>query len=340
MRIGFNPNKNQENFESDYFHQVVIPVYIPHQEGYFKDSFEILKVCLQSLFKTIHDKTFITIVSNGSSVEINNYLNDLFLQGIIHEIIITNNIGKTNAVLKGIVGHDFPIITVSDADVLFLSNWQSSTYDVFECFPKTGVVCPTPSSRSLRTYTANFYWDVLFSKNLKFSKVKNSEALKMFALSVGNAKFYNEAQLRKYLTISNENCQAVVGAGHFVATYRGDIFDTITTKYSKFKLGGDSLGKVLDIPVVKNGFWRLSTHDNYAYHMGNVLEDWMQVEINTLQKNDFSGLVILSKKSLNSNLSYFIKSRLFSKFILNKKIMPYFFIYKGLSKSEAKEYLT
>ena len=339
MRVGFNPHKDKVQPKSEFFHQVVIPVYIPNQEGYFKDSFEILKLCIESLLLTSHNKTYITIVNNGSYDEVTDYLNELFLKNRIQEIIQTSNVGKLNAVLKGFVGHDFKLITVSDADVLFLNNWQKATYLVFENFPKVGVVCPTPSSRSLRTYTSNIYWDSFFSKKLQFSEVKNPEALKMFGSSVGNVDFYNEFHLQKYLTISNNNEKAVVGAGHFVATYRGDIFDDIAVKYSNYKLGGNSEGIFLDIPVIKKGFWRLSTAENYAYHMGNVLEDWMHTKKATIQRDNFSGKVILSKKSNVSKFSVFIKSRLFAKFILNKKIMRRFLIWKGLTKEEAKDYL-
>ena len=44
MRLGFNPHKDKQQIKSDYFHQVVIPVYIPNTEGYFEDSFEIFKL--------------------------------------------------------------------------------------------------------------------------------------------------------------------------------------------------------------------------------------------------------------------------------------------------------
>ena len=37
MRLGFNPHKDKKQIKSDYFHQVVIPVYIPNEEGYFKE---------------------------------------------------------------------------------------------------------------------------------------------------------------------------------------------------------------------------------------------------------------------------------------------------------------
>ncbi len=81
MRIGYNPHKDKPQSASSYFHQIIIPVYIPNQEGYFKDGFEILKLCLHSLFKTIHDKHCVTIVNNGSCELIVDYLNDFIPAG-------------------------------------------------------------------------------------------------------------------------------------------------------------------------------------------------------------------------------------------------------------------
>jgi len=339
MRVGFNPHKDKIQPASNYFHQIVIPVYIPNQEGYFKDSFEIFQLCLESLFSTIHNKTHLTIVNNGSSKTVVDYLNELLKENKIQELIHTSNIGKLNAIIKGVSGTDFPLITIADADVLFLNNWQEATYAVFENFPKTGAVCPTPSSRSLRTHTANVYWDLFFSRKLKFSKVINPDALQMFGHSVGDIDFYNKIQLEKYFTVSNGNTKAVVGAGHFATTFRGEIFNTIKNRHTKYKLGGDSESKFLDIPVVKKGLWRLSTANNYAYHLGNVFEDWMQIECDKLVVNRIESNFELKKTKLGSFFSYIVKNKLFGKFILNKKIMKYYLIWKGLSKKQAKVYL-
>jgi len=339
MRLGFNPNKDQETVSLSYSHQIIIPVYIPNQNDYFKNSLTILKLCLESLFLTVHKKTFITVVNNGSCDEVKNYLHELYLEKKIHEVLETANIGKLNAILKGIVGHNFPLITITDSDVLFLNGWQKATYSIFENFPRAGVVCPTPSSRSLRTYTSNIYWDNFFSKKLAFSKVKNPSALKNFAISVGNPDFYNESHLENYFTISNKNEKAVIGAGHFVGTYRGEIFNSLEVKYSNYKLGGNSESKILDIPVVKNGFWRLSTEDNYACHMGNVVEKWMYDEVSKLEKDVKETDFELKPIGSSSKWFYIIKSKIFGKFILNKKIMKYFLIFKGLPSKDAEYYL-
>jgi uncharacterized protein CbrC (UPF0167 family) len=267
------------------------------------------------------------------------YLDELYQQNKIQELIHTSNIGKLNAILKGVSGNDFPLITIADADVLFLNNWQRATYAVFENFFKTGAVCPTPSSRSLRTYTANVYWDLFFSRRLKFSKVINQNALQMFGESVGESVFYNKIQLEKYLTVCNDKIKAVVGAGHFVTTYRGEVFNAIENRYANYKLGGNSESKFLDIPVVEKGYWRMSTSENYAYHLGNVLEDWMQVEFDKLKINNTESNFELKKTKSGSLFSYFIKNKLFGKLILNKKVMRYFLIWKGLSKEESESYL-
>ncbi|UPZ16043.1 glycosyltransferase [Flavobacterium humidisoli] len=339
MRLGFNPNKDQETTNLTYSHQIIIPVYIPNQNDYFKNSLAILKLCLESLLLTVHKKTFITVVNNGSCAEVKNYLQELYVEKKIHEILETTNIGKLNAILKGVVGHNFPLITITDSDVLFLNGWQKATYSIFENFPKAGVVCPTPSSRSLRTYTSNIYWDNFFSKKLAFSKVKNPLALKNFAISVGNPDFYNRAHLENYFTISSSNEKAVIGAGHFVGTYRGEIFNSLEVKYSNYKLGGNSESEILDIPVVKKGFWRLSSEDNYAYHMGNVVEQWMYNEVSKLEKDNTEIDFKLKSIEASSKWLFILKSKVFGKFILNKKIMKYFLRWKGLSKEEASNYL-
>ena len=340
MRIGFNPHKDKPLEEEVFIHQVIIPVFIPNHEGYFKDSFQIFKLCIESVFKTVHNRTFITIVNNGSDNFVKEYLDQLYQQNKIHELIHTQNIGKLNAILKGISGNDFSLITIVDADVLFLDNWQEATYKIFETFPKTGAVCPTPSSRSLRTYTANVYWDFFFSSKIKFSEVVNPEALKQFAISLSDSNFYNKVQLQKYLTIERNTIKAVIGAGHFVTTYRAEVFCDLNDRYTNYKLGGDSESKLLDFPVVDKGYWRLSTDNNYAYHMGNVMEEWMNDELNKLEINEKEITFKLKEVKANSPVLSFVKNKIFGKFILNKKIMKIFIIWKGLTKREAENYLT
>lgn len=338
MRIGYNPNKEKKILDTDYFHQVVIPVYIPNQEGYFRDSFTILKLCLDSLFKTSHKKTYFTIVNNGSCSEVRTYLDELFQNEIIHEIIHTTNIGYVNAMLKGIAGQNFKFITNADADVLFLNGWQQESYAVFNAFPKTGAVSPTPNSKMLRVLTGNIFFDKGFSKSISFSNVVNPEAMLAFAKSIDYETLFNDINLQKYLTISVGDFKALIGATHFVITYRSDIFDVVENRFTEFILGGDS-DSIFDNAVIKNGLWRLSTMDNFAYHMGNVVEEWMFKEAENLRVIDFDyGEVSQFKKIKINKIMNWFKLNIFSRIFFKKPIWRLFLRYKGLSKSDSKIY--
>ena len=338
MRIGFNPNKDQKIAPTDFFHQVIVPVHIPNQEGYFKDSFQIFQYCLESLFKTCHDKTYFTVVNNGSCTVVVNYLHQLQQEGKLHEVVHTTAIGKLNAILKGLTGHPFPLVTITDADVLFLNGWQQASYEVFEAFPRAGAVCPVPSSKVLKQLTANVLLDNLFSKRLKFTAVKNKEALKMFALSIGDSKFYKEVHLDKNLTLSSEKgMKAVIGAGHFVATYRSEVYKRPKSIYSKYKMGS-VMREFLDQPVIEKGFWRFSTDENYAYHLGNVKESWMEEEFSKIRNEKIKIEQPILKKVFTNKLAIWIKTVLFARIIFRKPIWKLYLRWKGLSKQEANEY--
>ena len=240
--------------------------------------------------------------------------------------------------LKGITGQQFPYITNADADVLFLENWQEATYEIYKVFPKTGAVSPTPNSKMLKFLTANIFFEKGLTQNISFSEVKNPQAMESFAKSIGNEKLFSKIHLDKYLTIKRNNFEALIGAGHFVVTYRSDIFDGLEKRYTNFILGGDS-DFIFDFPVVKKGFWRLSTADNYAFHMGNTLEEWMLTTVEDLKENNLTCDIVplLTKMESNAFMNWF-KIKVFSRLLFKKSIWRLFLRYKGLTKEEASFY--
>lgn len=336
MRVGFNPHKDQPQEQSAYLHQVVVPVYIPNQEGYFTESFKIFQLCLESMFSTIHPKTFITIVNNGSGNFVKEYLDELLQLGKIQELIHTQNIGKLNAILKGLVGNDIELVTISDADVLFLPDWQKETVKVFSQVPKAGVVGIVPQFKMHETNCGTVLFDAFFNKKLKFIPVKNRSALIRFYDSIGWDRNYNQDYLKYNLGLEiNADLKVLVGSGHFVATYKKDMFQEITA-YLNYKLGGTSEG-YLDKAPLKKGYWRLTTYDNYAYHMGNTLEDWMKIEGLYKNKNEYSSSDFCKNKTVSS-ISYFIKNRIFIKFISIKWMVKLFLQWKKLPKGMIDKY--
>jgi hypothetical protein len=336
MRIGKNPNNGQLVDSSNFNHQVVIPVFIPNQEGYFKDGLKILQLCISSIMKTSHTKTFITVVNNGSCTEVVNYLQNEFDNNEIHELIHTNNIGKINAIFKGVIGHKFDYVTISDADVLFLTNWQDETYKIYKNYPKAGVVGLVPQFKLYHDLCSNILFDYFFSKKLRFTKVKNPDALKMFYRSIGWAPNYNQDFLKMNLTLeSKDSLLALVGSGHLVATYNYDTVKHFNTQYCSEKMG-KSLRKHFDKSAIIAGRYRLTTNDNFAYHMGNVFESWMNDVLLNLQP--FTGKVMKNHqtKIKSSRITFFIKNQVFRKILEYKPFINWFIKFKGLPKEVTK----
>jgi hypothetical protein len=336
MRVGYNPHKDQTVGASEYLHQVVIPVYIPNEEGYFKDSFAILKLCLESLLATIHSKTFISIVNNGSCVIVVDYLNDLYQRQIIQELIHTENIGKLNAILKGVVGNSIELVTISDSDVLFLPNWQMETVKVFKAVPKAGVVGIVPQFKMYEGHCGNILFDTIFQSKLRFVPVKNKDGLIRFYDSLGWDRNYNPDYLEYNLALEiNPELSVLLGSGHFVATYKKDIFESVIT-YIGYKMGGTSEGYLDTLPLEKD-YWRVTTQDNYAYHMGNTIEEWMKVGSAPNETEAVLSYGFTKSRRLNPVL-YWIKNRLFVKFISIKFLIKLFLKWKKLPNEMIQNY--
>lgn len=339
MRKGINPAKLEDNkVESNYFHQVIVPVYLPKLEGYYKEGLDILKICLESICLTSHTQTYISVVNNGSCKEVQDYLNDLAKRNEIQEVINTTAIGKINAIAKGLAGHNFDLVTITDSDVLFTNGWQKAVYNIYETFPKAGMVGTTPNTKSYKNYNEMFLLDTFFDRKTKFRKVSDPEAMEMFILSLGFKVFKPEVLKEKILSIRKDGIRANAGCGHFCYTVKQDLIKSLKTAVSNHLISSREDAIFIDIELSKYGHWRLSTDDNFTFHMGNTVAKWMkrtldEVETNNTQRFD---LKILNKS--NGPLKIKLIRFLVSKLIKVKFVFNYYKSYKKLSSKELKDY--
>jgi hypothetical protein len=341
MRQGENISRNKKLELVEAEHRVIIPLYIPHENDYYKDAFQIFEMCLHSIIKTSSSQIKISVISNGSSNPVNNKLINLYLDGHINELIIEREpIGKINSILKALRTADERLITITDADVMFLNNWEEAVVNVFKAFPKAGMVSPVPVFRTQLRHTSNIWFDYLFSKRLKFTPVKNPEDLTRFANSIGWS-YLNDKVKDVIATItSKNNTIAVVGNSHFVGTYKNEVFKTLPKDNSTFKLGGNSEQLYTDMPVIKSGGYRLATNDNFAYHLGNTLEDWMLEKYNALKVTPKNELDLAQLQFLKSNwFIYVLKFKLFKKLLFYKFFKKWIYKQKGLNKKQLKTFL-
>ncbi len=335
MRKGHNPNKDKVVPEVKFFHQILIPVYIPNQQDYFKDAFKIFKKCLLSIFETVDLKyTYISIVNNGSCIEVENYLSNLKEEGKIQELVNTSNIGKLNAIYKGLVGHDFDLVTIADADTMFLSDWQHETIKVFNTFPKAGTVGIVPQFNMYSNFCTNVIFDNFLNKEMRFFKVEEPREMQKFYHSIGWNMNEDHYYLQYILGIEKNDVKACIGSSHFVSTYRKEVFNEIK-KYVPAKMGSNS-ERLLDVAAQNNGLWKLTTFKSYAHHMGNVYEYWMdEVKFHqTLKKLDYN------KFQLNQplKLAFLIKNKFFKNVMRVKFFNDFYFKCKGLPKSVLAKY--
>lgn len=337
MRTGINPTKGGKLIDKEEcHHRIIIPVHIPHENDYFEDAYKIFEMCLASVLKTSVSKLKISVISNKCSDEINERLLQEYKKGTIDELIIEKEgIGKINSLLKAIRTVDERLITITDADVLFLNGWENAVVQVFNSFPNAGAVCPVPVFRKHFDLTSNIWIKNIFSKKIQFRPVKNPEALTLFAKSLGWEWLEKEFQDVIGTIKANNGTIAVLGCSHFVATYKKEVFDQLPKENSKYKIDGDSEFLYTDEPVLKMGGYRLATYDNYAYHLGNHYEDWMGKTFNELKiqektLQDYEKLPFLKKNVFK----YFLNERIFKKILKNKKIHKKILTSKGLNKEQ------
>ena len=331
MRVGTNPEKFKKELTAKVYHRVIIPVYIPELEGYFKDTLEIFKLNVESLLQTIHEKTRITIYNNNSHPSVKAYIDEVYSESSYVDQVFHSkvNLGKINAILAAVKGNLEPLITISDSDVFFKHDWQTKTEQVFEQFHNAGVVSPVPNSVLYKYYTANNFFEAFLGKSkIRFHKVEEPIGMKKFEDSLGDeVTLFKKKHLEKYMILEHGEFKAVMGAGHFVATIRREVFDKGSDSPAFLKIMGGIESKFIDKPNEDLGFLRLSTMSNYAYHLGNVTEDWMYEEFSTLsdrKPNSFRETLNFNLLSKENNLKS-ILGKAVRKGVLSKGLKKHYF---------------
>lgn len=272
-----NPQKKSKKIQLKCQHRLIIVVYIPSLEGYYKNVLKVFKLCLESAITTTNSNCAITVVNNASCIEVDQFLdakiNSDEIDTVIHH---KENIGKIDALIGAARASREPIITVSDVDILFQNGWQSEVENIFARVKNVGSVSPIASRKFINYETSSTLKNILL-KNVKFSYQaipENYDAHNRFLES-----FHWELETNKdvkWPVIESNGVKAVVGSGHQIVSMRRELFFTTVPKEPSLTLvGNNSEFLYCDQPINLSGGMRLSTYNNHAYHMGNTVEDWM-----------------------------------------------------------------
>ncbi len=314
MRVGVNPAKLDFQLEKKYHHRIIIPVFIPNFEGYFKDIFEVYKICIRSASLTQHKRSAITIVDNGSCQEVKDWLLEEYESGVIETLIShTENIGKVDAILGAARSCREDLITVSDSDILFRNGWQEGVEEVFANFQKAGSVAPFPITRHMYYFSTSVAKAVL-KKRLNFG-FEDSEYPEEIADIYQCYQWDFDKSYDGVLPVVKSGAyKAVMGSGHQIMTIRRDVIFGLPEEPSFIKISNGSEVNWIDKPIDDNGYWRLSTLRPWVGHMGNTLTEENRKEFSELKENEsVPTLISLNpiKSKLSSRLSKRVAVRLF-----------------------------
>jgi hypothetical protein len=295
MRLGMNPQKEEKKITLTTHHRIVVVVYIPNEEGFYKNSLDVFKMCLDSLVSTINVNALITVVNNGSYKKVSDLL-ELYLEEKKIDTLISHNtnMGKIDAQIGAARGSREKYITLTDADILFVNGWQEKVEEVFSAFYNVGSVSPIPVRTGLYAGTSSVLKQILL-RNLKFKFIPIPENFENYNKFLSSINWdLDTDKNKKWPVIESNGIKAIIGSAHQVLTIDRDIlFMTSPSNPSLTLVGGNSEHNYVDVPIDKSGKLRMATYNNYAFHIGNELESWMiEVQGNnlipkTIESNEF-----------------------------------------------------
>ena len=272
-----NPQKQEKKIALQFQHRVIILVYVPEKEGYYQNIFEVFKLCLESAITTINEKCAITVVNNGSKKEVVEYINQKYANKEIDSVIHHNiNIGKMDAIIGAARASREPIITLSDVDVLFKFGWQQEVERNFKAFKNLGTVSPMAVKSAFRISNVSTQKQIILKQlNFKLEPIpENTDDYNLYLKSLNWDITADKNAMWPVVEANNQ--KAILGCAHQVLSINREIFfKTVPVAPSLTLIGQNSVYNYADGPIDFAGGLRVSTYHNYAYHMGNTVEDWM-----------------------------------------------------------------
>lgn len=273
MRAGQNPAKFAVN-QDDPLKRVTVALltYIPYLEGYYAESLEVLKACIESLERNTGEDFDLLVFDNGSGVEARNYLQSLHASNRIQFLFNSNrNLGKGRAweiIFNAAPGE---VIAYADCDVFFGPGWLEEANKLLETFPRVGMV----SCRPMRTYDEGHSATQAWAEQEPEALVEEGKFIdwETFREHDVNLGMDEDEVLSRYqgsqdLRVTFHGEQALIGAGHWQFVAYKKILQGCLPLGIDRPLGDD---RKLDEAINQAGYLRLMTTTPLVRHLGNRL---------------------------------------------------------------------
>lgn len=291
MRKGQNPAKFVKDVARPERITAAVLTYIPFLSGFYTETLDVLKVCLDSMRKDAGLPFDLLVFDNGSCAEVRDFLLTEQAEGRIQHLMLSEkNLGKGGAWNMMLAGAPGEIIAYADSDVLFSPGWLARSVEILETFPKVGMVTARPFRTPPEFYSATLDW-ARQNAALEEGQFIPWETFLEFNLSLGqteeeNKKVYSET--RDWRTVYKD-VTAMAGASHWQFTsYKSTLQQFLPFDMDK------PMGQVrqLDKRMNDASLLRLMVSDPLAMNMSNTLGylrgELGKEKVNSKQKRAFA----------------------------------------------------
>lgn len=278
-RIGQNPARLGIKAYQPQKLGVATITYIPSQDGYFRDSLSILKICLDSIICNTSEPFDLLVFDNGSCAEIKEELNLLHRNGTIRWLIqVDKNLGKTGAQNWMFSAMPNEWICYTDSDVLFRKGWLEASRELIHHFPGAGMVGAQPCFFDVLKGKGRAHLPLLASKRYRLESWKPDTAVvEEYCVGINASRElaakYHACRLDN-IRDGRDGYQAGLGASHMQFLIPSELARRILPLPYQSGLNPEE-DRELDLRIDKTGALHLSTLKPYVVHMGNVLDEWV-----------------------------------------------------------------
>lgn len=275
-RIGQNPMKWLGETKQPQRITITTIVHLPTLEGYWQQGLKVLQTCLHSLWQHTGHPFDLMLLDNGSCQEVQDYLLQAKREGLIQYLILSDyNLRKLGAL--DFLLHVAPgeIISFTDSDVYFLPGWLDASLQILQCFPEAGQVTALPTADRMAYYCEHTQAGVTKDTTITVQKgnLIPEKYIRAHALSLGVAweDYQDRLVNREDVLIERNGVQAFVSAQDFqFTTTRQAVQAVLPLRLENPDHYYDPLySPVFEAKLDGAGYWRLSTTEYLAHHMGN-----------------------------------------------------------------------